>query len=250
MSHVLGLSQITHVFDRKPAVEAVDLTVSAGEVVAIVGPNGSGKSTLLRIAAGVLRPTSGRCVWFGREMPRRDLARRLAYLPQNPSFAAGQTVAQTVAAGRAPHWRAFGCESTVDAAAVASAVRLARTPPIDRPVDALSGGERSRVFLARALAQVDGATPGVLLLDEPDAALDLVRAAAFADLLRTLAVERGLAIVLTTHDLATAARCADRILLLASGLTVALGPPEEVLTEDLVSAAYGERMRWTKVLRP
>ena len=248
----LDLTSITHRYPRAEtdAVGHVSLSVAAGEVVALIGPNGAGKSTLLNLAL-TGRPTGGEVAWFGKprvDWRRRELARRVAFLPQNPQFLPGQTVADALAAGRSPWWGAFGVESKNDRAAVAEvADDLGLSDWLGRPLDTLSGGQRQRVFLGRCLTQLHGTDAGAVLLDEPDAHLDLARAAELATMTRGLADGRGLAVLAASHDLNLAARCADRLVLLRAGRVVATGPPGEVLTEANVSAAYGVPVRRAEV---
>ena len=246
MTSVLQMIDVAHKHRRgdPPAVEGVTLGVAAGEVVALLGPNGAGKSTLLTVAR-TTRPTGGVVRWFGRDdWPRRELARRVAFLPQSPAALPGQAVADVLAAGRSPYWGPFGVESAADREAVAAvAEELDLTPLLGRPIDAISGGQRGRVFLGRCLAQVYGQPSAAVLLDEPDAALDLARAADLARLVRSLAADRGLAVVLASHDLNLAARVADRVVLLRDGRPFAVGPPAEVLTESAVAAVYGAAVR-------
>ena len=149
-----------------------------------------------------------------------------------------------LAAGRSPYWGPFGTESPADRGAVAAvAAELDLTPLLARPIESVSGGQRGRVFLGRCLAQVHGQPSAALLLDEPDAALDLARGAELATLVRRLADARGLSVVMASHDLNLAARVADRVLLLKDGRPLALGPPGEVLTETAVASAYGVPVR-------
>lgn len=244
----LHLDHITHRYrgSDAPAVRDVSLRVEAGEVMALVGPNGSGKSTLLTLALSG-RPTSGGVEWFGASFdrwPRRELARRVAALAQSPSALPGQAVGDVLAAGRSPYWALFGTESASDREAVAAvAETIGLTDWLSRPIETLSGGQRQRVFLGRCLVQLHGQTSAALLLDEPDTFLDLARAGELGRLIRSLAGDRGLAVLVASHDLNLAAGCADRIALLKAGEVVASGPPTDVLTEANVTATYGAPVR-------
>jgi iron complex transport system ATP-binding protein len=239
-------------FDRVSARYATDgtlrlrdvsATLRAGELCALCGANGAGKSTLLRVAAGLLRTASGEVRLFGTplaELGRQAIARRVALLPQRADVALGFTVREVVAMGRAPHQGALLRASRDDERAVARALARAELGAVsDRRMAELSGGEQRRVHVARALAQ----EAPVLLLDEPTAHLDLRHAHALWDLVRAEVSERGLACLVSMHDLEAAARWADRIVLLERGRVLADGVVAEVLTEESLLAAFGVRVR-------
>jgi len=220
----------------------VSFEIAPGRIVVLLGPNGSGKSTLLKLLLGQLPPAGGVVEWDGRGVetyPLRDLARRVAYLPQTPAFEAGQTAAEVLRAGRTPYLQAFGLESTADVEAVRRvASLLGLTDLMARPVDELSGGQRQRIFLGRALVQ----EPQVLLLDEPNTFLDLQHQSQLWQLLKTLARERNLAILAASHDLNLSAAFADELLLLHQGKLAAAGPPDAVLDPAVLTDVYGIRM--------
>jgi len=221
----------------RPVLRGISLALGAGEVVALLGPNGSGKSTLLRCLLGQLNH-QGEVLWDGkpvRAWRRKDLARRVAYLPQSPASEPDQTVADVLRLGRAPYWGAFGLESERDVRVVHDVARqLELTDLLSRPLGELSGGQRQRVFLGRCLAQ----QPRAMLLDEPNTFLDLRHQANLWQLLRRLARDRNLAILAASHDLNLAAAFADELLLLHDGRLLAAGPPADVLRPDLLSRAY------------
>ncbi len=222
-----------------PALEGVDLEVSAGEVVAVLGPNGSGKSTLLRLLMGARVPGAGRALFLGRPAhgwEPGERARRMAALPQHEEPAFPITVGELVGMGRYPWLGRWGRPGREDRDAVERALARCRVEDlVDREFASLSGGERQRARLARALAQ----SPLALGLDEPTAALDLAHEMEIWALLREEAAE-GRAVLLTTHHLNLAARFADRMLLLDGGRPAAAGPPEAVLTANVVRRVY----RW------
>ncbi len=220
----------------RQALEGVDLAVAPGELIAIVGPNGAGKSTLLRALAGLVAPDDGRVELGGRAMTALDVsarARAVAYLPQDRIVHWPLTVEAVVELGRLPH-RGLA-DPARDRLAVAAALRaMDVTAFAGRPVTALSGGERARVLLARALAQ----EAPILLADEPTAGLDPAHALALFEHLARLAREgRGVAVAL--HDLSLAARYCSRVLMLKAGRAVANGSPREVLTPETLARAYG-----------
>ncbi|HEX8912495.1 MAG TPA: ABC transporter ATP-binding protein [Humisphaera sp.] len=225
----------------RPVLRAVSVSLAAGEVVALLGPNGSGKSTLLRCLLGQL-PATGEVAWDGRaarDWRPREIARVVAYLPQAPAWEPGQPVRQALAMGRAPYWGAFGVESEADAAAVErAAAELDLGDVLDRPMAELSGGQRQRVLLGRCLVQ----GPRAMLLDEPTTFLDLKHQVELAGLLRRLARERGIGVLMASHDLNLAASHADRLVLLDGGAVAADGPVGDVLRADLLERVYGVPM--------
>jgi iron complex transport system ATP-binding protein len=245
-SPILRLAGISAAYGRESVLRRVSLELRAGEIVAIAGPNGSGKSSLLKVALGHLPLMEGEVTWFSRPMSawrRRELARRVAYLPQSPTNVPGQTVADVLASGRSPYWGAFGIESPADRQAGADASELLELGGwLDRDISTLSGGQRQRVFIGRCVVQILGeAGPGqhgAILLDEPDTYLDLKHISELSAILRMLARERGLGILLASHDLNLAAGLANRIVLLAGGAVAATGAPAEVMRSEVVRLAY------------
>ncbi|HET8777150.1 MAG TPA: ABC transporter ATP-binding protein [Candidatus Limnocylindria bacterium] len=208
---------------RRRVLDGASLRVDAGEMVALLGTNGSGKTTLLRVVAGTLRATGGEVRLLGRSIhawSRRDIARRVAVLPQTTDLAAGMRVAELVALGRIPHGQSWFGADAGDADAVAAALRDADAIDLaDRHADELSGGERQRALLAMALAQ----EPQVLLLDEPTLHLDLAHQLGLVRMLERLRATRPLTVLAVLHDLNLAAAFADRSVLLHDGRVVAAG---------------------------
>ena len=223
-------------------LDAVNLRVEPGEVLALIGPNGAGKSTVLRVGAGVLQPTRGSVVLNGDELHQmnpRERARTVAVVPQEGPIPNGLFVHEMVALGRTPYVRSLLGPTTQDRQAVEWAMQVAGVESLsNRFVDELSGGERQRVILARALAQ----EPRLLLLDEPTANLDLHHQVAMLELVRGLSREHGLGVVAAVHDLQLAALYCDRVMLLRGGQVISDGPPEAVLTEALLLEAFGQRV--------
>jgi len=231
-----------HVTFRYPTglgVAGLTFDVAPGELFGIVGPNSSGKSTLLRLLSKVLVPQEGRILIAGREvarMPRLELARLLAVVPQQFQVAFPFTVAEIVGMGRYPHapdgsWRTVRDQAAVRTALEATAI----TALASRPFDELSGGERQLVSVARALAQ----EPSVLLLDEPTTHLDLRHQGTVLEILLRRRREGRGTTILVSHDLNLAAEYCDRLLLLAGGRIRVLGRPEEVMTREHLEDAYG-----------
>jgi iron complex transport system ATP-binding protein len=218
----------------------VDATVDRGAFVGLVGPNGAGKTTLLRTIAGVLTPASGTVRIDGDDvhaLPSRAASRRVAVVPQDTSLAFDFDVREVVAMGRTPHRSRFGGGDAAGREAVDRALeRTAVDHLAGRPVSDVSGGERQRVLLARALAQ----DAPVLLLDEPTASLDINHQVRTLELVREL-VREGKTAVAAIHDLNLAAHYCDELLLLGDGRALAAGAPTDVLTEDRLATAFGTR---------
>jgi iron complex transport system ATP-binding protein len=223
-------------------VDGVSLTVERGEWLGTIGPNGAGKTTLIRAIAGLVR-YDGELALEGvaaRSLGRRELARRVAVVPQSPVMPSGMAVRDYVLLGRTPYISYSGKEGAHDHAAAERALaRLDLRELADRQLGALSGGERQRAVLARALAQ----EAPLLLLDEPTSALDAGRQQDALELVDGLRVEAGLTVVSAMHDLTLAGQYAQRLVLLAGGRIVAQGAPVEVLTEPLIEEHYGARVR-------
>lgn len=216
-------------------LEGIDLTVSAGDTIALVGPNGAGKSTLLSVLAGELRPSEGQALGPDGPLSARrpvDLARFRAVMLQDHQLSFAFDVEQVVRMGRAPwHGRP---EQDDDDQVVGDSVAIAEVGHLlRRRFPTLSGGERARTSFARALAQ----SPRLLLLDEPTAALDIRHQERVLAQARRHA-ERGGAVVVVLHDLALASAYADRLVLLDVGRIAAAGTPTQVLTEDLLARVY------------
>ncbi len=218
-------------------ISDVSVSVDSGELLGVVGPNGAGKTTLLRAIQCILPPTTGSVTVEGQPVERlsaRQRGRLIASVPQETRLSFSFTVEQAVAMGRNPHIGRFGTADNTDHQAVQSALKRTQlTDFADRPVTELSGGERQRVLLARAFAQ----NAPLLLLDEPTANLDINHAINTLELVRT-AVENGTAAVAAIHDLDVAARYCDRLLLIANGKLLAVGPPASVLTSQRLEAAF------------
>jgi len=235
---LLSASRVTAGYGARTALREIELKAEAGELLAIVGPNGAGKSTLLKVLGGLLEPWGGGVALEGRPLSgldRRSLARIVASVAQENPIAFQFSVLEVVLMGRAPHLGSFHFETPHDVEVARAALEAFGLSAIAaRPIQELSGGERKRVFLARAIAQ----EARIVLLDEPTAFLDLRHVAEIFALFRKLCLERGTAVVATLHDLNAAALYADHVMLLKDGACVAYGSPAEVLTAANLSAVY------------
>ena len=227
-------------YGRHMVLHDVSLTVGTGEIVSIVGPNGSGKSTLLKTIAGLLRVRHGEATLWGRpiaQLPRREIARKLAFVSQGVPPPTGLTVEDVVSQGRFPHRSSFLLLFTErhQQAVEVALQETALTPLRHRLVTTLSGGECQRVWLAMALAQ----EPTILVLDEPTTYLDIAHQLDMLELVARLNRDKGLTVLMALHDLNLAARFSHRVIVLAEGRIAAQGPPTEVLTLALLSRVFG-----------
>jgi len=225
------------------AVNDISLAIDHGTLVGILGPNGSGKTTLLKLLAGILTPRSGTVTLDGRDvstMPTRERARRIAVVPQETHLAFDYSVLEIALMGRYPHLGPFEVEGPGDLAAAQAGLDATGTGRLaSRMFQHLSGGEKQRVIIASALAQLDDdASSRVLFLDEPTASLDLKYQLEVAALVRRLHDQQHVTIVLSTHDLRFAASVCTEVVLLSAGRVLAHGAPREVLTPAAIAELY------------
>jgi iron complex transport system ATP-binding protein len=235
---MLTIKNLSANYGSIAALRDISLSVSAGEMVALIGPNGAGKTTVIRAASGTLTPVAGEVLVNGLDISRLSPAKRarlMSVVPQARQMGGAYTVRQAVMMGRTAYMGWLGSESKSDEAVVALALQQANLEDLaERQIANLSGGEQQRVLLARALAQ---STP-VLLLDEPTNHLDLRQQIELLRLIRRLAHEKGLAVLMAMHDLNLVAGAADRVALLCDGRMRVMGTPDAVLTEENLAAAY------------
>lgn len=219
-------------------IQDLNIEIPKGKVTAIIGPNGCGKSTTLKTMARILQPKSGAVFLDGEEIEKqstKEIAKKMAILPQTPEAPSGLTVAELVTYGRFPHQSGFGRLSVEDKKIVDWSLEVTKMVQYKhRSVDALSGGQRQRVWIAMALAQ----ETDLILLDEPTTYLDLAHQLEVLELLQSLNQEEGRTIVMVLHDLNHAARFADYIIAMRSGKVVCEGAPEEVITADVLKAVF------------
>ncbi|HET7697027.1 MAG TPA: ABC transporter ATP-binding protein [Vicinamibacterales bacterium] len=246
---MLRASDVWFAYDRTQVLRGVGLAVPAGAIVGILGPNGSGKTTLLRVLAGTRRPQRGSVTLDGAPLTsfsRAGLARRMAAVPQETHLAFDYTVAEVAMMGRYPHLGAFEIEGPSDVAVTEEMLAATGTLHLkERLFATLSGGEKQRVVIAAALAQIETrrgagkeADGGLLLLDEPTASLDLKYQLEIAALLRRLHDERGLTILISTHDLGLAGTLCEALLMIRGGEVVADGDTDRVLSAPNIRAVF------------
>ena len=236
---MIEVNSISFRYHKDWVLEDVSFRVEKGEFVGVIGPNGSGKTTLLKILYRLLSPQKGEILFElvpMKKMDRNDIAKRIAVVAQETQLLFPFSVLETVLMGRSPYLGQLMFESGKDLEISKRAMEWTNILPFsERPMDELSGGERKRVFIARALAQ----EPEVILLDEPTANLDIHHQIDFLDLILTLNREKGLTIVMASHDINIASEFCDRLILLQGGRIYKMGTPEEVITKENIESVYG-----------
>jgi len=239
MVPILTFTGVGFQYETGWALRHVDLSLHSGEVLGVLGPNGSGKTTLLRVADSILVPQEGQVLVKGKPMgehSRAALAREVAMVSQESHFRFSFSSLEVVLMGRFPHLRRFQFEGERDIRVAQDAMTAARCLELSgRPIHELSGGEKQRVLIARALAQ----EPSLVLLDEPTAFLDLRYKREIFQLIASLSRDRGCSAVVVTHDIDLAAQYCDRMILMRAGQIYAAGPPREVITDANVEAVFG-----------
>ncbi len=220
-------------------LQDVSFQVRKGEFVGVIGPNGSGKTTLLKTLYRLLTPQRGDVLFDHlslKKMSRGEIAKKIAVVAQETYPAFPFRVIEMVLMGRSPYLGHLMFESPKDLEIAKRAMEWTEILPISqRPIDELSGGERKRVYIARALAQ----EPEVILLDEPTTNLDIHHQVESLDLVLSLNRERGLTILMASHDLNLASEYCDLLILLQHGKIFHMGPPEEVMTRENIEKVYG-----------
>lgn len=225
-------------YTNQPLFDGLDIRVGKGEFVGLVGPNGSGKTTFLNLLTRVLKPSRGRIFVDQKEIESfsaRDLACKIAVVPQESTIIFPFTVAEVVLMGRAPHLQTI-LERDEDFEIAREAMEMTGVAHLsDRPITRLSGGEKQGVIIARALAQ----RPGILLLDEPTAFLDIKHQVDIYHILTRLNRERGMTIIAVSHDLNLASNYCERVLVFKEGRLMFDGSPEKAITTDTIRNVYG-----------
>ncbi|MDH5427786.1 MAG: ABC transporter ATP-binding protein [Nitrospirota bacterium] len=228
--------------ESEEVLKELSCLILSGRVLGILGPNGSGKSTLLKLLARVLRPLTGTIDILGESLSslsQLDVAKRVALVPQETLQVFPFTIAEMVLMGRSPHhqgWGGWHWEDAQDLAVAQTAMEELDVAHLgNRLVTEVSGGERQRAVIARALVQ----EPQILLLDEPTAFLDLHHQLDIARIIKRLNRERGLTVVLVSHDLNLASQYCDQVLMLNHGRLAAMGSPQTVMKPDVIETVYG-----------
>ncbi len=225
----------------------ISFEIEKGEFFGIVGPNGSGKTTLLKIIDGILKPSSGEVYHRNHKvhkLPRKEIAKKISYVPQEHELPFSFTVEETALMGRYPHLGILGIEGKKDIEIAKKAMERCKVFHLrGRIVNEVSGGEKQRVVIARALAQ----EAEVMLLDEPTAHLDLSSAIEIMELLKSLQEKEKKTILLASHDLNLISNFADRIMLIAEGKCVCIDIPSKVFTEEILKPVYGEKLSVIKL---
>jgi iron complex transport system ATP-binding protein len=236
---MIEVHSVSYRYHEPWVLQEVSFGVEKGEFVGVIGPNGSGKTTLLKLLYRLLAPQRGEILFElvpMKKMDRRDIAKRIAVVAQETQLLFPFSVLETVLMGRSPYLGRLLFESEKDLEIAKRAMEWTKLLPFsERSVEELSGGERKRVFIARALAQ----EPEVMLLDEPTANLDIQHQIDFLDLILTLNRERGLTIIMASHDMNIASEFCDRLILLQGGKIYQTGTPQEVVTKENIESVYG-----------
>jgi iron complex transport system ATP-binding protein len=236
---MIDVNSISFRYHEDWVLQDVSFRVEKGEFLGVIGPNGSGKTTLLKILYHLLSPQRGEILLElvpMKKMSRSDIGKRIAVVAQETHLLFPFSVLEMVLMGRSPYLGHLMFESEKDLEIAKKAMEWTKILPFsERPIDELSGGERKRVFIARALAQ----EPEVILLDEPTANLDIHHQIDFLDLILNLNRERGLTIIMASHDMNIASEFCDRLILLQGGRIYKMGTPEEVITKENIERVYG-----------
>ena len=236
---MLKLEDVSLGYGRKTVLDGIDLSVERGELLGVIGPNGSGKSTLVKGICRILKPTRGNVVIDGNDvanMSRGQLARLMAVVPQSPNLPDTYTAFEIVLMGRTPYLGRLRFESKKDFDIAWKAMEMTRTQPLaERRMDELSGGEKQRLTIARALAQ----EPKLILLDEPTAHLDINYQVETLNFIKRLCRRQNIAAVTVLHDLNLASQYCDRLALLSGGRIHTDGTPQEVITPENIRQVYG-----------
>ena len=237
--NILEIENLSHTYSEQTVLSDLSFSIRQGELFIIIGPNGSGKTTLMKLIGGIHRLQKGNILISGISVDsysRREMAKQIAYVPQMMPPEFPFTVSEIVSMGRSPHQGFLGLNSPSDQEASEQAMMFTDVAHLSgRRIDQLSGGEQQRVFIARAICQ----HTDIILLDEPTASLDLAHQVRIMDLMEKLKIERGMTVVMVSHDVNISAMYADNLLLLKKGEIIGLGTPLQVLKNQTLESAYG-----------
>lgn len=235
----IAVNDLSYSYGNFNVLSDITFSVRKGDFFIVIGPNGSGKTTLMKVVAGILKPQGGRLKILGQpidQYTRKALARTVAFVPQTLPVDFPFSVTEVVLMGRSPYLGMLGLEQERDLEIARQAIAFTGVEHLaHRKLDQLSGGEQQRVFIARAICQ----EPEVILLDEPTASLDLAHQVRLLDLMEKFKREKGVTVVMVSHDVNLAAMYADSLLLLNKGQIVSRGNPDQVLTFQTLEEVYG-----------
>jgi iron complex transport system ATP-binding protein len=238
MGPILNLNNIGFRYDQNWAVQGISLQLDAGEILGILGPNGSGKSTLLKIMDGLLLPQEGEILIRGKSLSdfsRSNLAQEVAMVAQESHFRFPFSTLEVVLMGRSPRLKRLQFEGKQDLDVALNSLKVTHASELaERSIHELSGGEKQRVLIARALAQ----EPKIILLDEPTSFLDLKYKREIFQLISTLSMDKGLGVVVVSHDIDLASQYCHRLMMLKEGSVYEVGEPEKIITESNIEAVY------------
>ena len=239
MDKVMRLKKVGFRYGDSWALRGLDFNVLPGELLGVLGPNGSGKSTLLKVMDGILVPQEGEVLFRDRPVTsytRSGLASEVAMVAQESHFRFSFSTLEVVLMGRFPHMKRFQLEGKRDMDMAFNALKSTHCLDLaERAIDELSGGEKQRVLIARALAQ----EPMIILLDEPTSFLDLRYKKEIYDLVSSLTRKRGISVVAVSHDIDLAAQYCDRMIMLEEGRIYSMGEPKDVITASNIGSVYG-----------
>ncbi len=239
MNPAITTSNLSHSFAKRNVLRSLSFSIEKGDFFIIIGPNGSGKTTLMKLMAGILRPQKGQIEILGlpnRSYTPKALARAVAFVPQRLPVDLPFTAGEAVLLGRAPYQGALGIERDRDLEIANQAMQFTEVDHLNRlNISQLSGGELQRVFIARAICQ----EPEIMLLDEPTASLDLAHQVKVMDLMEKLKREKGITVIMVSHDVNLAAMYGNQVLLLKEGEIASSGFPSDVLSFEKLEETYG-----------
>jgi len=238
METLINCSEIGFSYNGTSVLNAINLSVEPGQMLGILGANGAGKSTLLKILCGVLKPKSGKTLFNKMElskMNRREVAKGIAYIPQDPMFAFPFTVREVVLMGRAPYIGQFEFEREADTEIAKNALETVGISHLkNRLINEISSGERQLVSIARGLVQ----EPEIMILDEPATYLDVKHRTEIMNILKQLKEKKGISIIAATHDIFSSLFYFDEIIILKDGSILAEGKTDQVVNSEILSSAY------------
>ncbi len=240
--YILTAEEVSFAYGKEPVLKRVSLSVGKGEFLCVIGPNGSGKTTLLKLLDGIFTPLAGKIFLQGipiAGMKRREISKKIAFIPQDEDTPFAFSAMEVVLMGRTPYLKGFQMEGEHDIEVARSSMSMTDCYRFrDRNMETLSGGEKRRVFIARALAQ----EPDVILMDEPTTHMDIHQQMDIMEKVQELNMD-GLTVVMVSHDINLASRFCSRLAALKEGLIITSGRPEEVVNPDFLEALYGCRLR-------